>query len=325
MLHLEPRSPETALNLSRGIQSSLNPQGPQADAIAGLAWVLFYGAAFVFALVTVLAAIALWAPDSRRRWMSGKRFVVYGGIVFPTVVLIVLFLYSLSIARAVTPSGPPPALRIEVIGHQWWWRVHYLDADGRIDFATANELRLPAGRPVELILKSADVIHSFWVPNLAGKLDMIPGHVNRLRVMASREGVFRGQCAEYCGGPHAKMAMYVVGLAPQAFDDWLNTQRSAAAQPREAQTDRGRTVFLERCAVCHAVRGTAARGDLGPDLTHVGSRASLGAGILPNNRANLAAWISASQQIKPGNLMPSMNMFGAEDLNALAAYVQSLR
>jgi cytochrome c oxidase subunit 2 len=322
---LESSSHGETLDLTRGIQSSLNPQGPHADAIADLAWILFYGAAFVFVLVAVFAALALWAPDARRRWMSGNRFVVYGGIVFPTVVLSALFLYSLSVARTVSPSGPQPALRIEVVGHQWWWRVHYLDAEGRIDFATANELRLPAGRPVELILKSADVIHSFWVPNLAGKLDMIPGHVNRLRVTASREGVFRGQCAEYCGGPHAKMALYVVGLALPEFDRWLEGERAAAAEPREPQSSRGRTVFLERCAVCHTVRGTAARGDLGPDLTHVGSRASLGAGILPNDRASLAAWISASQEIKPGNLMPSMNVFGAEDLNALAAYMESLR
>jgi cytochrome c oxidase subunit II len=325
VLRFESSSTEKHLDLTRGIQSSLNSQGPHAEAVAGLAWILFYGAAFVFVLVAVFAAVALWAPDARRRWMSGNGFVVYGGIVFPSVVLTALFLYSLSLARAIAPSGPSPALRIEIIGHQWWWRVHYLDADGRIDFATANELRLPAGRPVELILKSADVIHSFWVPNLAGKLDMIPGHVNRLRVTAAREGVFRGQCAEYCGGPHAKMALYVVGLASQDFERWLETQRAAAAEPREPQSDRGRTVFLERCAVCHTVRGTLARGELGPDLTHVGSRASLGAGILPNDRTNIAAWISASQQIKPGNLMPSMNVFGAEDLNALAAYVESLR
>jgi cytochrome c oxidase subunit 2 len=225
----------------------------------------------------------------------------------------------------VTADREAVDLRIEIVAHQWWWRVHYLDASERVEFATANEVRIPAGRTVELVLKSADVIHSFWVPNLAGKLDMIPGHVNRLRVTAVREGTFRGQCAEYCGGPHALMALYVIAHDEQDFQAWLERERASAAEPAGDEGTMGRKLFLERCSVCHAVRGTPARGTLGPDLTHFASRTHLAAGILPNNLANITSWVRASQQIKPGNLMPSMDVFSEDELPALAAYVASLR
>ena len=286
---------------------------------------MLYGGAAVLAVVVVLASFALWAPADRRRWLSGKRAVVYGGIVFPAVVLVPLLLYSLILERSVLADREPADLRIEIVGHQWWWRVHYLDAAGRIDIVSANEVRIPAGKRVELILRSADVIHSFWVPNLAGKLDMIPGHVNKLHVSASRAGVFRGQCAEYCGGPHAQMALYVIADSEDDFERWRGAQRAPAAEPRDEMPRRGRALFLSHCAACHTVRGTEAKGTLGPDLTHVGSRTSIAAGILQNNRANVAAWVSSSQQIKPGNLMPSMNVFSGEELRAVAAYVVSLQ
>jgi cytochrome c oxidase subunit 2 len=276
-------------------------------------------------VVFAFAAYALWGPPERRAVLASNKFVIYGGIAFPGAVLLALFLYSLSLARSVVADGGAPGLRIEIVAHQWWWRVHYLDAAGGIEFATANELRIPVSRPVELVLKSDDVIHSFWVPNLAGKLDMIPGHVNRLRVSAAREGTFRGQCAEYCGGPHALMAFYVIAQSEQAFERWVDTQRAPAAEPPDEASVLGRTLFLERCSVCHAVRGTPAKGTLGPDLTHLASRTHLAAGILPNNRANLAAWVSESQRLKPGNLMPSMNVFSGEELRALSTYLESLR
>jgi cytochrome c oxidase subunit 2 len=197
------------------------------------------------------------------------------------------------------------------VGEQWWWRVRYAG------FETANEIRVPVGRPVVLELKSADVIHSFWVPVLAGKLDMIPGRTNVLRVRADRAGEFRGQCAEYCGGPHAFMALYVVALEEKSFEKWAESQR----QP----SDKANPLFVSRCGACHTVRGTAAAGTRGPDLTHIGSRLSIGAGLLPNNTGALAAWIASSQHLKPGNLMPSFEDFSGQELRELAAYLEGLK
>ena len=211
----------------------------------------------------------------------------------------------------------PGALRIEVTGEQWWWRVRYLDAQGAPDFETANEIRIPAGRPVLLELKSADVIHSFWVPSLAGKLDMVPGRTNRLRLLASRPGEYRGQCAEYCGGPHAFMALFVVAEEAAQFERWAEGQRKPAAAAN--------ALFTAHCGSCHTVRGTQAAGALGPDLTHVGSRLSIGAGLLPNNAGALAGWIASSQHLKPGNLMPSFRHFSGEELRAMASYLQTLK
>lgn len=285
---------------------------------------LFYGGGAILLIVMALAAYALWAPRTQRGWATSKRFIIAGGLVFPVVTLTALLVYSFSMARAVVTPAAPADLRIEVIGEQWWWRVHYLDAAGGIDFVTANELRIPVGRSVDVELKSADVIHSFWVPNLAGKLDMIPGRVTRLRLTADREGVFRGQCAEYCGGPHAQMAFYVLAQSTGSFEAWRSAQRQPASDPAGDTLRRGRSLFLARCAVCHTVRGTAAKGTLGPDLTHVGTRVSLAAGILPNNQGTLAGWISSSQHIKPGNLMPSMNFYTGEEVRAIAAYLAGL-
>jgi cytochrome c oxidase subunit 2 len=301
----------------------LAPRGPAAAAIAEIAWVLFAGAAVVLAVVLALTAYAVFARRERAARLGTQWLIVGGGIVFPAIVLTALLVWT--VARAGPEALGDEPLTIEVIGEQWWWRVHYLDAAGGRDFATANEIRIPAGRTVELRLVSADVVHSFWVPALAGKLDMIPGRTNRLRVRADRPGEFRGQCAEYCGGPHALMALYVLAETPEAFERWTETQRQAAAAPVDALQRRGRALLLENCAVCHTVRGTPAAGLRGPDLTHVGSRRSIGAGLLPTNAGAFAGWISASQHLKPGNLMPSFESFGGEDLRALAAYLESLR
>jgi cytochrome c oxidase subunit 2 len=313
------------LDLTQGIQSALNAHGPHAEAVATLSWVMFYGAAAVFLVVLVAAALALWGPSRLRARIHSDRSIVYGGIVFPSVILVALFVYSLALTRSFVTGAGPADLRIEVVAHQWWWRVTYLDPTGGVDFVTANEIQLPTDAAVELIVKTADVIHSFWVPTLAGKLDMIPGHVNRLRVVASSEGLFRGQCAEYCGGPHAQMAFYVIAQPQPAFEQWRDSQRAPATEISDGTATRGRELFMGHCSVCHTVRGTLAQGTLGPDLTHVGSRRSLAAGILANNRANLAAWIASSQHIKPGNLMPSMEMFSGDDLRALVAYLTALR
>jgi cytochrome c oxidase subunit 2 len=304
-----------AASLRSASQSVLDPQGPAAAAIAEIAWVVFAGGIAIFILVMALTAWALFAPPPRRAWLARHGVVVAGGIAFPVVVLASLLVYTFLFRDAV--HGAEGALRIEVIGHQWWWRVRYLDAAGGRDFETANEIRIPAGRPVELVLGSADVLHSFWVPNLAGKLDMVPGRVNRLRLQADRAGVYRGQCAEYCGGAHALMAFHVVAEDAGRFEEWRSQQRENAAAPHP--------LFLSRCASCHTVRGTEARGTLGPDLTHLGSRISLGAGILPNNRDSLARWIVSSQHIKPGNLMPATDGLAPEELRDLVAYLEGLK
>jgi cytochrome c oxidase subunit 2 len=268
--------------------------------------VLFIGAALIFAAVMLIAVQALRG----RLRASESALILGGGIVFPAVTLLALLVYTLARAAQMHPEDPG-ALRIEVTGEQWWWRVRYAD------FETANEIRLPVGRPVLLELKSADVIHSFWVPALAGKLDMIPGRTTRLRLRADREGTFRGQCAEYCGGPHALMALYAVAVSQQEFDAW------AAAQKQSA--DRESALFVSHCGACHAVRGTAAAGTRGPDLTHVGSRLSIGAGLLANNAGALAGWIASSQHLKPGNLMPSFAAFSGAELRELAAYLEGLK
>ena len=293
-----------------GIQSALHPAGPDAALIAEITGVLFAGGAAIFVLVM---ALATWAVLKPPRWLGGQGVVIAGGIAFPAVVLFALLVYTLLRANAL--SAGEPALRVEVTGHQWWWHIAYLDADGGVDFVSANELRIPVGQPVEIRLRSADVLHSFWVPSLAGKLDLVPGKDNRLMLSASREGTFRGQCAEYCGGPHAQMAFYVV--ATENFEEWRGQQRRPAAASNE--------LFNARCAACHTVRGTPAAGTLGPDLTHVGSRVSIGAGILPNNTGAIAGWIASSQHLKPGNLMPSFRELDGAELSALAAYLERLK
>lgn len=313
------------MNPVPGIQSAFNPHGPQAEAIATLTWVLIAGAAVIVLVVVALSAYALWARPERRAWAASKRFIWAGGIVFPAVTVTALLVYTFIVTSTLVGKPAPAAVHIEVIGHQWWWRVHYLDSRGGIDFVTANEIRIPAGKAVELTLRSDDVIHSFSVPNLAGKVDMIPGRANRMRLEARDAGVFRGQCAEYCGGPHAKMAFYVVAEDEAAFEAWRALQRSSAAAANDTVTQHGQALFLAHCVACHTVRGTQAKGTLGPDLTHVGSRISLAAGVLPNNIGTLSAWISASQTLKPENLMPSMNIFSSEELRAVATYLHALK
>jgi cytochrome c oxidase subunit 2 len=306
-----------------GVQSALNPQGPHAAVIHEISWVLFIGALAIFVIVMGIGAYAVFARRDRAHKLRAIPLIVGGGAIFPFVTLSALLVYSLVRAGSLTgiPEGTP--VRIEVIGEQWWWRVHYLDGDGRRAFETANEIHVPVGRTVEIALSSADVIHSFWIPALAGKLDMIPGRTNRLRLMAERPGQYRGQCAEYCGGPHAFMAFFVVAQAPEDFERWAARQRKPASLLEGNRDDS--KLFLAHCAACHTIRGTPAQGTRGPDLTHVGGRITLGAGMLPNNAGTLAGWIASSQHLKPGNLMPSFQNFSGEELRALAHYLESLK
>lgn len=305
------------MSIPGAVQSALDPHGPEAAGIAQLTWILVGGGTLVMVLVVVLAALALRAP---RPWLAQPRAIVAGGIVLPTVVLLALLVYALlAVPRS---HAHPPELAIEVVGHQWWWEVAYLDAQGGREIVTANEIRIPVGRSVELRLATADVLHSFWVPALAGKLDLVPGKDNRLRITADRPGRYRGQCAEYCGGPHALMALLVVAEDDAGFEAWRAAQR--APQRVAPATAPGERAFLARCGACHAVRGTRAAGAQGPDLTHLASRATLGAGVLANDRAGLAHWIVANQHVKPGNLMPEFGALDAAEREAILDFVAAL-
>lgn len=297
------------------IASVLDPQGPAAASVSDLAWLLFIGGGAILIVVVAAAAVALWGGHALRARLASERFVVAAGIAFPVAALSALLVH-LYVAGHSLGASTSPALRVEVVGEQWWWRVRYLDAAGGRAFETANEIRIPAGVPVELTLTSADVIHSFWVPGLAGKIDMIPGRANRLVIVASSDGVFRGQCAEFCGGPHALMALHVVAQQAGEFEAWRDAQR------RPAGSADG--LFVERCGACHTIRGSAAAGTRAPDLTHVASRLYLAAGTLANTPDGLARWLADSQHAKPGNLMPAMRLSDAE-LRSLAAYVSTLR
>lgn len=307
----------------------LDPQGPFSNTVTTLAWVLFGGMLVIFLLVCAALWVALFGSPALRERLGGERVVRWFGLILPAGVLFGLLVWgTILVAGLTTPTGDEPRMRVS--GNLYWWRVSYLDADGREIAADANELHIPVGRPVVVEMVTEDVIHGFWVPKLGGKMDMIPGRVNRLRLQADRAGHYGGQCAEFCGGAHALMGFVVVARDPEDWQRWLDARRRAAQgpppAPADAQVLRGRELFGEvGCAACHRIAGTAAQGLSGPDLTHVGSRVSLGAGILPNNRATLIGWIGDSQSIKPNNRMPAYRGLHAEELQALAAYMESLR
>ena len=326
----QPISSRSALSdaLSGWPPPVLDPHGPFSSSITTLAWVLIALMTVIFLFVCVALWVALFGSDGLRRKLGGEKAVRWFGLFIPTAILAVLLVVGLWLSAQLSGvSGNEP--RIQVAGNNYWWRVAYLDAQGRQIIADANELHIPAGRPVLLELTSEDVIHSFWVPKLVGKMDMIPGRVNRLRLQADRPGVYGGQCAEFCGGAHSLMGFIVVAHEPEEWLRWLASRRNPPAAARSAvsaEAARGAQLFSEvGCAACHRIAGTPAQGLAGPDLTYVGARRSLGAGILPNNLGTLTGWIGDSQSIKPNNRMPAYRSLSAEDLNALAAYMESLR
>lgn len=314
-------------------QSTLHPAGPAAAEIAWLWWVMFGAFTTVFVLVLILLLCAVFRrpasvstaedtemPDPGPAPPLGRTgFIVGGGIVLPIVVLTPLFLLSLNTSASL--RQPQSALTIRVVGHMWWWEVRYPEQG----VVTANEIQIPAGRPVRLELASVDVIHSFWVPRLGGKRDMIPGIENVFWIQADEPGVYRGQCGEYCGTQHANMAFHVVALPPEEFDAWLAERTGPRPETIAAEERRGLNVFMKAgCAECHAIAGTQAKGNVGPDLTHLGSRRTIGAGMLPNERGNLAGWIADPQALKPGAKMPRTYL-AADDLLALVTYLEGLQ
>ena len=307
------------------LQSVLLPAGAAASAIANLSWVLIAGAALIFVGVMLLLAWALQRrsagqPVRTRLWLLG------GGVLFPLVVLSSLLVWSHTRTPGWLAQPPPGALIVGITAHMWWWEVRYSDPVSGQNITLANELHLPVGRPVWLGLSSPDVIHSFWVPALGGKMDMLPGRVRHLLVQADEAGTWRGQCAEYCGEQHARMALHVLAKPTAEFDTWLAAQARPAAAPASALTLRGREAFLaQRCNACHTVRGVAEEGRLGPDLTHVGSRLYLGAGTLANQPGNMAKWVAHTQAVKPGARMPSSQDMDADTLQALVAYLEHLK
>lgn len=308
------------LSACGGPQSMLGGGGSSAAAIETLWWAMFWAALVIFALVLFLAAVGGWRG---RLAAPGTLMVAAGGLVLPVALLSVLLVYSVSLGERLATATERAQLRIEVEGLQWWWRVEYPGAPGAV---LANEIRLPVGVQVEVVLGSPDVIHSLWIPGLAGKQDMTPGRKAHLALLAEKPGVYRGQCAEFCGAQHALMALYVVAMPPTEFDSWLARQAEPAPTSENALLRRGQEVFIEAgCGACHTVRGTPAKGRLGPDLTHVGGRLSIGAGLLPANIGAIQGWIADAQNHKPGNLMPSFNRLSGPDLNAVGAWLASLQ
>ena len=306
-------------------QSALHPAADAAGRISTLWWVMFAVLAASFVLVMTLTWLAVVraptgrAEADRRRT---RRLVIGGGFVFPGVVLLGMLFYSLGSSAAL--RRPAEGLRIEVTGYQWWWDVRY-PGEG---LAIANELYIPAGEPVVVELLAADVIHSFWVPNLHGKIDMLPDMPTRIVIEADEPGEWRGQCAEFCGRQHAWMAFKVVALPRPEFDAWVLARRTARAAPKtqdSALLRRGEEIFFRESGhACHAVGGTRATALLGPDLTHLGTRLTLGAGRVANTDEHLARWILDPQELKPGNLMPATPM-PPDDLDALVAWLRTLQ
>ena len=312
-----------------GPQDMFSPAGPAAAAIANLSW-LFIGVCAFFYVLTMLALV--WAIVRRRRPSdddpaTARRLglVVGGTIAVVTVTLVGLTVTSVVAGRGLTaPAGPRP-LTIDVIGHQWWWEFQYQDPQPNETVNSPNELHIPVGVPVVLRAISRDVIHSFWVPNLHGKRDLIPGTVTHTWIQADQPGVYRGQCAEFCGHQHAHMAFFVVAEPRPAFERWLQAQRQSASEPQTDVERRGHDVFMQGpCVLCHTIRGTQAGSRVGPDLTHVASRRSIAAGTLPMTRGHLTGWVSDAQSIKPGTRMPP-NLVSGADLQAVVSYLESLR
>nr|WP_314444277.1 cytochrome c oxidase subunit II [uncultured Sphingomonas sp.] len=301
----------------------LDPAGPYATSVSLLSWILFAMGAAVLLVVLAALYLALFGRREAQAKIGGKTAIWVGGIAFPLVVLTALLIYGLSLTRHLSDPIRGDELRVRITGEMWWWRVAYLDAQGREVVQDANELHIPAGRPVVLELQSADVIHSFWVPRLSGKLDMIPGRRNLMRIQADKPGIYGGQCAEYCGGPHALMGFTVVAHDPARFAQMMQARMTRQAAAPVAAGAGAQLFESTGCSACHRIAGTGANGLAGPDLTHVGSRRTLGAGILPNNRGTLMGWIGNSQAIKPNNRMPPYTVLSADQLTELATYLEA--
>ena len=315
-------------------QSMLDTAGPQAAAIARQWWFAFYVASAVY--VATIGALAWALSRARHRAYSGEPLPadhehrmtrgVSVGVGLTLAILLVFLGYDFMLGRTVSAGSPAKhPLTITIIGHQWWWEVQYEDSIAQNIVRTANEIHIPVGQPVLFRLTASDVIHSFWVPNLGGKKDLIPGYWQTTWFQADTAGYYRGQCAEFCGTQHAKMALAVVAEPLDQYRLWVAQQKQPARQPTDTLAQHGGEVFLTgSCAMCHSINGTSAGSNNGPDLTHLASRRTIAAGTLANTKGNLAGWILDPQTIKPGAKMPP-NQLKPKDLEALLAYLQGLK
>jgi len=320
-------------------QSVVDPAGTQADRIAQLFWFFFCLLAVIFVVVICVMLVALvrrhrgieqeplertHIPSPETEHRLGR--VVGTASVLTVIILLGLIVMSIATGKAMSSLAQSKnGIAVEVTGNQWWWYVRYLNDDASKIVITANEIHIPVGRPVMIRGLSNDVIHSFWVPNLHGKRDLIPSRVNVEWIQADHPGRFRGQCAEFCGQQHAHMALWVVAESEQDFEHWAEAQRQPAVTPSDPVKQRGQQVFLNNaCVFCHAITGTPANGQVGPDLTHFGSRISIAAGTLPNTKGNLGGWISDPQNIKPGNHMATVAL-KSDDIDPLLDYLESLK
>jgi cytochrome c oxidase subunit 2 len=326
-----------ALAACEGPQNMLDAGGPQAGRIETLWWAMLAVTASVWLLVVLMMvasiarrkvhaeAVALPGDPNPQRRERRMGLTVAAAVGLTAAILLAFTLYSFLLERPIFAAPPEGALELQVTGHQWWWQVRYMDPDPSKIVETANEIHIPVGRKVTIRLSSPDVIHSFWVPSLHGKRDLIPGQEAIFWIEADRPGSYRGQCAEFCGWQHAHMSFWVHAEEPEAFKAWLEQQRRPAPEPPDDLTRRGRDVFVTGpCAMCHAILGTTASARFGPDLTHLASRTTIAAGTLPNSRGHLAAWIADPQAYKPGNRMPP-TFLPPEDMQALLAYLETLR
>jgi cytochrome c oxidase subunit II len=316
----------------QGWQSALDTHGPEAKTLEHLFWTFtaILGAVWTATMVAFLFSL-------RQRRSPGedplsvhsgtdRRMTIVVSCAVALTAIIVLSLTALSYGgqRALF-SHKDGVVSMTIVGHQWWWEIRYEDQQPSRTFTTANEFHVPVGEPVLIKLESTDVIHSFWVPSLAGKLDLIPGRQNQIEIQADRPGIYRGQCAEFCGNQHAHMGMLVVAESREDFDRWREQQIAAARPPSDPDSRRGHDIFLTKpCLMCHAIRGTSAGGRVAPDLTHVGSRRMIAAGALETTRGNLAAWIVDPQGIKPGVHMPVIKL-EPDEIQPLATYLEGLK
>lgn len=327
----------------RSAQSTLESHGPAAHNIAGLSWFM----TILFLVITIVMwALVGYAFYRRRGTLAdhepisatgGQTWIAIGGIAVPLFVLSVIFVLGLQLLRAFPIHGMhgmghhaqmqnsmKPEIRI--VGHQWWWEIQYLNDKPSQQFTTANELHLPMGRPVNIEVETQDVMHSFWIPALHGKVDLIPGQPNYIRIEASQAGNYSGQCAEFCGAEHARMRLLAVVQPSAEYQAWLEGQRKDGAEPTTADAIAGQKIFLSGpCAMCHQIRGTIAGGRVAPDLTHFASRQLIAANSYQNNDAYLEAWITHAQSLKPGAEMPNLTQFTGEQLHDLVAYLRQLQ
>jgi cytochrome c oxidase subunit 2 len=326
-----------AIPVFQGNQSSLNPAGPAAAHIEYTFALIFYITAIVY-VVTLMALI--YFVTRRRHYLAHipapiqtseasdrlANRAVGGAIGLTVLLLFVMMISSFATSRRIGLMNNQQALTIDVYGHQWWWEVQYPNEHQPFRIVTtANEIHVPVGVPIRIHGTSRDVIHSFWAPNIQGKRDLLPGYNTDVLMQVDQPGRWRGQCAEYCGLQHAHMSFYMVGESRKDFDDWMNAQMQPSAAPTNPQTQHGQQIFLTHsCVMCHTVRGTTAGSRVGPDLTHLASRSTIAAGMLPNTIGNLGGWIMNPQSLKPGSRMPP-NQLSGSDLQDLLAYLETLR